>query len=236
MDAGNQENLKLLRVLYAEDDPVMRKQLSKRLNQLCAEVWEAGNGLEAMQIFADKKPDIILADLNMPAMNGLELIRAIRKEGHDTPVIMITAHVSEEYLLDALRLSLVDYLVKPFTYDSLTQALIKCLRQLEKGGSLKVSLGEGVYYSRRSGTLEKRSEVIELPRKERLLLELLLSQRHRMVSKTEIEQTVWTEEGMSESALKSVLVKLRRKIGKTSIINTPHIGYRLILPDENETT
>lgn len=173
MNVGIEQSLKQLRILYAEDDPLMRQQMSKKLSRLCAHVYEAGDGAEALQIFTAHKPDIIVADIHMPTLGGLELIRAIRERGSSTPALIITAHVKEEYLFDAVRLSLEDYLVKPFTYEALTNALNKCVKRLIQTGSLRVFLGEGTTYHRLSGTLEKDGQTLDLTRKEQGLLELL---------------------------------------------------------------
>lgn len=230
MNAQVAQSLKFATVLYAEDDPTIRQEAVRQLKKLCGTVLEAENGRQALELFASHMPDIILADIRMPVMNGLELVRKIREQGSDVPAVMITAHVKEEYLFDALRLSLVDYLVKPFSFSALEAALQKCVTILAKNGQLKIPLGDGIFYHIQTGILEGANGSFELSRKERLLLSLLLKHKNRLVSKAEIEQAVWPDEGMSESALKSVLVKLRRKIGKTTLVNTPHMGYRILLP------
>jgi DNA-binding response OmpR family regulator len=228
--------LKSLRILYAEDEPDVRTRLGAKLSRLCAEVIEAKDGQEALELFHTQRPDLIIADICMPRMGGIELMKAIREVDTQIPAVITTAHLSEEYLLEAVRLSLEDYLVKPIFYPKLMEVLQKAAKKLISQGVVDVAIGEQTRYNLLSRELtDQQGKSLELSRKEQALLELLIQNRHRLVSKEEIAYGVWEDEFMSEGALKSVLVKLRRKIGRDAIINTPHLGYRLTPQKERDT-
>jgi DNA-binding response OmpR family regulator len=116
------------------------------------------------------------------------------------------------------------------------EVLQKAAKKLISQGVVDVAIGEQTRYNLLSRELtDQQGKSLELSRKEQALLELLIQNRHRLVSKEEIAYGVWEDEFMSEGALKSVLVKLRRKIGRDAIINTPHLGYRLTPQKERDT-
>ena len=220
--------LKSLRILYAEDEQSVRTRLGAKLSTLCAEVIEAKDGQEALELFKQHSPDLIIADICMPRLGGIDLMKAIRKLDSQVPAVITTAHLSEEYLLEAVRLSLEDYLVKPIVYTKLMAVLTQAAKKLMKQGVVEVALVGGTRYNLLTGELkDPEGRVLELSRKERALLALLIKNRHRLLSKDEIAYGVWEDEMMSEGALKSVLVKLRRKVGRDTIQNIPHLGYRL---------
>ena len=96
--------LKSLTILYAEDEIGIRKNIADSLSYYAKEVYEANDGEEAYELYLEKKPDIILSDIHMPKINGIEFVKKIRSLNREVPVIMITAHTDKEYLLEAVEL------------------------------------------------------------------------------------------------------------------------------------
>ena len=116
---------KNMKVLLADDSGVMRKIIARALHSLWIdEVVEAGDGVEALQKFGDGSGfDLVLTDWNMPNMNGLELVQAIRGAGHKLPIMMITTETEKSQVIKAIQAGVNDYLVKPFDQDMLTAKL-----------------------------------------------------------------------------------------------------------------
>lgn len=114
-----------MKVLLVDDSGVMRKIIARSLHALWVdEVVEAADGVEALAIFGDGTGfDLVLTDWNMPEMNGLELVQAIRGAGHKVPIMMITTETEKEQVLKAIQAGVNDYLVKPFDKDMLTMKL-----------------------------------------------------------------------------------------------------------------
>ncbi len=125
------EKLKGLTVLYAEDEEGIRANVSDSLRYYVDEVLEASNGKEAFEIYTQEKPDIILSDIHMPVMNGIDFIKKVREEDRDIPVVMITAHTDKEYLLEAVELHMEKYIVKPVELEDLFSVLEKCVSVLD---------------------------------------------------------------------------------------------------------
>jgi len=121
---------KEISVLYVEDEDQIRKKYVQYLKRFCTQIYEASDGEEAYTIYKDKRPDIILADINLPKLSGLNLVSKIRENDHNTKAIILTAHSDVEYLLRATNLKLTRYLVKPVSRTDLKDALQTAIDEL----------------------------------------------------------------------------------------------------------
>jgi len=222
------EKLKTLTILYAEDEEGIRKNISDSLTYYVKDVLEASNGREAYNIYKEKKPDIILSDIHMPVMDGIEFVKKIRAEDRKTPVVMITAHTDRKYLLEAVELHMEKYIVKPIEFDELFGILEKCINILEINNitTLKVDNNYSYDYDRKE--LFYKDEVIILNKKEMNFLELLIRNQNRVVTYEELQEYVWCDDVMTDSALRSLVRNLRKKIPTDMIFNLSGIGYRLV--------
>jgi putative two-component system response regulator len=112
-----------LRVLVVDDDPAIRRVLRDTLKPLSPELREAGDGVAALQVLAEWRPDVVLCDLQMPRMDGLEVLRQVRATDDTVAFLILTGAGTTEDAIDALRLQADDYLVKPFHIDEVTLAV-----------------------------------------------------------------------------------------------------------------
>ena len=124
-----------MKVLLVDDSGVMRKIIVRALNALwIQDVVEAADGIEAVAAFGDGEGfDMVLTDWNMPNMNGLELVTALRGAGHTLPIIMITTETEKGQVLKAIQAGISDYLVKPFDQETLMGKLEKHLPNAQLG-------------------------------------------------------------------------------------------------------
>ena len=125
--------MKPARVLIVDDSSVMRKIVGRSLRQAgleVAEVLEASNGSEALSFVKEQSPDLILSDINMPLMDGLEFVRQLRciETAKDIPVVMITTEAGEAHVVQALNAGASGYIRKPFTSDQIKERIIPLLR------------------------------------------------------------------------------------------------------------
>jgi two-component system chemotaxis response regulator CheY len=121
-----------IRALIVDDSSVMRKIVERSLRQAgidLALVLEAGNGAEALQVLASNKVDLILSDINMPVMDGLEFVKQIGTvaNAQGTPVVMITTEASESHVMQALSCGAKGYIRKPFTPDQVKEHVLPVL-------------------------------------------------------------------------------------------------------------
>ena len=116
----------MTRVLVADDSSTMRKIIIRSLQAVgVKDVAEAADGSEAIALFEPGKFDLVLTDWNMPGMTGLDLLKAIRAQDTQIPVIMVTTEAEKSRVLEAIQAGVTDYLVKPFTADTLREKLEK---------------------------------------------------------------------------------------------------------------
>lgn len=113
-------------LLYVEDERVTREQISRILQRIVTELHVAENGQEGLELYREKHPDIIMTDIMMPVMNGLEMAREIRKLDHDSQIIMLTAYSDTEYLLECISLGINQYVQKPVDFSHLATAIETC--------------------------------------------------------------------------------------------------------------
>ena len=222
-----QEKFKDLTVLYVEDDEIIREQALMYLNKLCKKVWVAKDGLEALEVYEDYSPDIIISDIKMPRLDGLAMTKKIRQTDKTTPVILATAFTDTSYLLKAVELQLIKYIVKPITSAKLLDALNLAYDCIYQDVELLISIGADSTYDVLNKTLIINDNIIKLTKNETLLLGLLAKNKNKAVNYEEIENTIWLEDGMSMDTLRSLMRSLRKKLQGIYIENVSGIGYKL---------
>jgi PAS domain S-box-containing protein len=117
------ENLKKLSLLYVEDDDSTRDELEFFLKNKVKELYVAKNGQEGFDFFEKYKPDLIITDIQMPVMNGIKMVKLIKETNQTIPIVIITAFNDSEYLLEAIKLNVTNYLTKPLNLFSLSEVL-----------------------------------------------------------------------------------------------------------------
>jgi len=216
------------KILYVEDEVLIRNQAVEYLSLIYENVLEAEDGLEALEVYATKRPHIIVSDIEMPKMNGLEMAREIRKKNKKIPIIIATAHTQSAYLLDALELQLIKYIVKPVTVKKLKVALDIAHEYIdeEKVQSVVV-FSDTAVYDTLNKTLVIENQIVKLSHNEIALTDLLLNNKNRVVTYEEIEGAIWGYEGMTKDALRTLVRTLRRKMKENFIENVSGYGYKI---------
>ena len=221
------ELLKDLRILYVEDEDDVRRNAVEYLKRIAKEVLEASDGKEAIKVWADEKPDIIITDISMPRLNGLDMARYIRSKDQDVQIIVATAYTDTEYLMQAVELNLVKYLVKPITKEKLLNALSQSVEKIQDENKFSVQLSEECAYNAYNQFVECADQQIKLTKNELLFMDLLAHHLSRTLSYQEIEDAIWPYEGMSQDAIRSLIRGLRKKLPDDAIENISGVGYRL---------
>lgn len=214
-----------LTILYVEDDEIIRQNAVEYLSTLFLEVFEAKDGKEALNIYTSKKPDIIISDIKMPNLNGLDVASQIRTKDKKTPIIIATAFTDTKYLLKAVELQLIKYITKPITSKKLNEALRLVWEHLHLNNIVAIS--DSIQYDRFNKILIINNDIIKLRNKELQLLDLLAKHHHRVVNYEEIEQNIWYDEYMSKDAIRALVRVLKKKLKGDYIENISGIGYRL---------
>lgn len=218
---------KNLHVLYVEDDEVARENGIEYLENYFDHIYAASDAFEGLKLYREVHPDIIITDIQMPKLNGLEFVKQIRKENKETQIIVITAHNDTAYLLQAIELQLIKYLIKPVQESAFKEALRLCIESIHTKYSNIIELAENTLFDRYNQTLLRDGEVVILRTKELQLLCLLLKHKNRYVTYSEIEHQIWRESGMSNDALKTLMKNLKAKLPQNLIYNLSGTGYKI---------
>lgn len=220
------EQLKNYTILCVEDEDGIRKRLVNTLKYYFSEVYEAANGEEGYYLYYEKKPNIIISDIEMPEKNGIQMVEEIRKNDLTTIVIMLTAYSSEEYLLNLINLNINHYILKPVVSDNLLSGVIKALgNKLKK----KVVFSEELYFDMQKRELYYKNEKVLLRKRDKNFLLLLHENKNRVLTYSMIEEYIWKDKSMSMSALKTFIKELRQRLPIELIENIPQEGYKLKL-------
>ncbi len=224
MDEKMLKKLSNFTVLYAEDELGIRVNISEMLSLFFKSVYLAKNGIEAYELFLEKKPDLLITDIKMPLMDGIELAKKVRQKEPKAQILITSAHTEVDYMLEAIELSLVRYIVKPITETKLSDALNKFLISKENSGVVEFS--DGWFYDMDQKQIKHEDEIFDLTKKEVKFLEMLL-ERDSVISYEEIEAELWEGEYMSLNALRLMMKNLRKKLPEGSLKNIQSIGYKL---------
>jgi DNA-binding response OmpR family regulator len=210
-------------VLLIEDDPEIRSALARALAARGFEVIEAGNGLTGLQKLIDDNPEIIVLDLGLPDIDGIDLLRMLRSVS-SVPVIVATARGEEAGIVALLDAGADDYVVKPFSSEQIEARMRSILRRVTAGGlANQTGHGDGTIVAgalliaprQRSVTLH--GQTLSLSRKEFDLLHYLAVRAGTVVTKEELVLAVWKQRYIgSERTVDTHLSWLRAKLGETA--------------------
>jgi two-component system KDP operon response regulator KdpE len=223
-------------ILVVDDEPQIRRVLRATLSSNGYEVIEAQSGQEAIEMVVTERPELILLDVNMPGMNGLEACNKIRMS-FDGPIIMVTVRNTERDKIAALDAGADDYVVKPFAIGELLARIRAALRRSNPEESLAgIELPElSINFEKR--TVDVRDLRVHLAPKEFEVLRLLVIHQGKPVTHKRLLQTVWgPDHGGETESLRVVVSQLRKKIEKDPthpvyILTEPWLGYRFQNPD-----
>jgi two-component system, OmpR family, response regulator len=218
-----------LRLLVAEDDPILADALAHSLRAGGHAVDAVADGAAADAALATSSFDVIVLDIGMPRMDGLEVLRRLRARRSTVPVLILTAHDSTEDRVRGLDLGADDYLVKPFELAELEARIRALARRAGHGGQAIVSHGP-LTFDTVGRVARLDGEVVELSARELGVLEILLARGGRLVSKEQIVDHLcrWDEE-VSDNAVEVYMHRLRKKLepGGVRISTLRGLGYCL---------
>ena len=221
-----------MRVLVVDDEPTLRDALVRALRSEGYQVSSAEDGRAALERIGDEHPDLIVLDVLMPVMDGLEVARALRQRGDRTPVLVLTARDSVSDRVEGLDAGADDYLVKPFALDELLARIRALLRRSTPASGEQTLRFADLSLDQMTREVQRGEREIELTRTEFNLLELFMLNPRRVLTREVIFDRVWGYDfGPSSNALEVYVGYLRRKTeadGEPRLIHTVRgVGYVL---------
>ena len=223
------ENLKKFTLLYAEDDKSVQKEMLEYFGSYFKEVYLANDGKEALALYEKNKPDVLILDIYMPNINGLELTEYIRKYDYETKIVLITAYSKDTLMLQAINTNVNYYIIKPATLQKIKEMLDKISMELDRNSENVLGFNENIYFNLSSKKLFNQKNEIKLSKKEKDLMEIFSINVNKSITIEDIVVFVWRDymDEVSIESVKSLVSNLRKKLPKDTISNIYGIGYIL---------
>ncbi len=221
-----------MRVLLVEDEVTLAKLLKEAIGDYFAEFVIAHDGIEGLDAYRRLKPDIVITDITMPKMDGLQLASAIKSEDPDTPVIILSAYSDKQKLLGAIDAGVVKYFIKPFDPEELLSYLCELAERIKKQSRIK--LLEPFEYDLQSEQLFKKGVLVHLSKRESRFIAQLLHSPNHYLSNEAIKTALWGDEEVSDDRLRTFIKRVRQKSDRRLIENISGQGYLLVCRNEKD--
>ncbi len=219
-------NLKNLKVLFVEDEETIRISLKKAIGEEFKKFIVAENGEEGLEKFLKEHYDLIISDISMPKMSGLQMITEIRKISTTIPIILLSAYSDKEKLLQAIDIGVNKYIIKPVDLEELLESISAITRQ--KRVVNIIQLQNKYLFDIEKKVLYQDTKIVKLTKKELLLVTLLVNSLGEIVLKEDIKLSLWGNQNIDDTLLRALIKRLRNKTDKNLIENFPGLGYKII--------
>ncbi|HED1069825.1 butyrate response regulator transcription factor BumR [Campylobacter jejuni] len=220
------QECKELIILVVEDEIKTRESLINVLSERFSKVIGAQNGDEGLKKFKKFKPDLVITDIAMPIMDGLDMAREIKEISDDVPIVVLSAYSEKERLLRSIDIGIDKYLIKPVDIEELFKVL-DCLVGEKIEANMLVKISEEYQFNKTKRTLIHNGKEIVLTKKELAFISLLLKQPGVLVLHEDIKKNVWIGEHVSDTAVRTFIKRVRDKVGEDFIKNVPSLGYKI---------
>jgi two-component system KDP operon response regulator KdpE len=223
----------MTRVLVVDDEPQIRRTLATNLKARAFEVDLAATGLEAVALVAERNPDVVVLDLGLPDIDGIEVIERVRRTS-DVPIIVLSVRELEHDKVRALDAGADDYVTKPFGIDELLARLRVALRRTPSASVPLRFADDRLVIDLDAHVVTVEGEAVHLTRIEWGLVEALVRQAGRLVSQRELLQTVWGPQyGRESNYLRVHMTQVRRKLEADParprhFLTETGMGYRFV--------
>ena len=234
------EKTRDMTVLLVEDYEPLRNDMEEIFEDLFRTVAVASDGKEGLELYHafyakhDKYFDIVITDIQMPLMNGVELSKAIHDVTPEQQIIVLSAHTDSDYLLELINTNIAQFLTKPIEHDPLMEVLcmvsnkVNANREHAPEDIVLIDLGEDFVWDTETSVLQKGETVIALTRNEILLMQLLVRKKEQICTNEDILNDFYANNiDISEASIRNMVFKLRKKLPKSAISSIYGMGYKL---------
>ena len=226
----------MVTILVVEDNEHTRLLTEARLKRYY-NVITAENGSEALDIFYERQIDLIVADIMMPEMDGYEMLKHLRDNKEEVPVLFLTAKSTFDDKKTGYDLGIDDYVTKPIDYEELLLRIKALLRRANIANKMKINIGK-FEMDENDYSVKYNNSTIEMTKKEFDLLFKLLSYPNRVMTKIQLLEDIWGyESNSSEDTIKTHINEIRNKlkdVKEFEIVSVKGLGYKVMMVDEYE--
>ena len=215
-----------LTVLIVENEGDGKKIVQEVMRDKFEKVITAQNGDEGLKKFKKYNPNMVITDVSMPIMNGLDMAKSIKEISKDTPIIVFSTNSEKETLLKAIDVGIDKYVLKPIDLDDFLVTLENVAKnKIETANIIQVT--NGYSFNKIKRVLIRDGVEISLTKKELAFISLLIKRLGTLVLHDEIKNVVWVGESVTEAAIRTFVKRVRDKVGSNFIKNVPGLGYKI---------
>lgn len=220
---NNNKLLKELKILFVEDEVNISKLLKDAISDYFFSFNIANNGKEGLEKYKKIGPDIIITDIMMPELDGLEMTKEIRKNNENIPIIVLSAFSDKEKLLKAIDIGITKYFIKPFDPDELLEYITVLSKKLNKNRI--ICLNKDFTFDNNTNNLFEDDVLVNITKREKSFINLLIKNRNNITSTEELKKVLWENEEVSDERVRTFIKRLRKKTSKELIQNIAGQGY-----------
>lgn len=220
------EALKDLTLLFVEDEEDIRKSMQEAIENKFDKIIMAQNGDEGLKKFKKYNPNIVITDITMPIMDGLSMAKEIKDISKDVPVIILSAYSDKEKLIKAIDFGIDKYLIKPIDMEEFLKAIEHIAKDKIEISNI-VEIDDTYSFHNIKKVLIKNGVEIPLTKKELAFMSLLIKRLGTVVLHEDIKKNVWTNEKVSDAAIRTFIKRIRDKVGNDLIKNVSGFGYKI---------
>lgn len=215
--------LKELKVLLVEDEENLARLLKGAIGDNFHSFTVAKDGEEGKELFVKINPDIVITDIEMPRLSGLDMAQELKQINPQVPIIILSAFSEKEKLFNAIDVGVTKYFLKPFDPDELLEYISSISSKLV---SKSVKLNEGFVFNKTTNSLYKKDRFVPLSKNETKFLCLLLKNEKGIVDDVSIKESLWSDD-VSDERLRTFIRRFRAKTSKKLIENVKGFGYKI---------
>lgn len=216
-------SLKDIKVLLVEDEENLARLLKEAIGDNFHSFIIATDGINGIELFKKTKPDIVITDIMMPRLSGLDMAKELKRINPKIPIIILSAFSEKEKLFSAIDIGITKYFLKPFDIDELLDYINSITPKLS---NKLVKLNDGFVFNKTTNSLYKKDRYVSLSKNETKFLLLLLNNQNRVVDDVVIKETLWGE-NVSDERVRTFIRRFRAKTSKKLIKNVKGVGYQL---------
>ena len=214
-----------MNMIFLEDDLIIRNNYSLYLKKFFENVFETSSGIEALEILEKENIDFIIADIEMQTMNGLDFIKKVRNINKDIIVIIMSAYDKKEYLMEAIKLGLFEYLIKPISRDTFQTIIFEVINKIKEKN--KIFLKNDFIWDKKYEKLFYLEDEIKLTKSEMLLFKEFCEQNEKIFTFEDISELLYPFEEFNINKIRMLIKRIKKKLNHTDTLENIHnLGYK----------
>jgi len=221
----NIDNLKKIKVLLVEDEHNLATLLKNGIGDNFASFILASNGKDGIEKFNQYLPNLIITDIMMPDLTGLDMAKELKKINPEVKIIILSAYSDTDKLLNAIDIGIIKYFIKPFDPDELLDYIISISHKLK---SPTIQLGYNFCFNSTTNQLLKDGIKVQLSTRELEFIQILLQDNSMTIDTNYLKQKLWNDTDISNERVRTFIKRLRAKTSKELIKNIKSKGYKIV--------